>query len=191
MTQTLWVALEGADGTGKSVQSRRLVNNLNMVGAPAIRWSHTPPPDGCRSQRAKVLWFALQRAILVENPPAMPDGSAPAVIVLDRWFWSNVVAAATLPATEFDRHAIYSVVESERQALARVTNVKTILLRASPDELLKRHERRGEAAPQQLYEIAMEYAALGQLNGWPTLFTDGDAGVVEAEAYSIVRRWLG
>jgi thymidylate kinase len=133
------------------------------------------------------LWFALQRAIVLENPPVMPNGGRPLVVILDRWVWSNAVAAATSPQTRM-QYAIWGTTEGEKAGISR--DVKTILLTAPLDVLLARHVARGEAAPGRLAELHQEYQVLARNHGWPVISTDCPGVAASDSIYKIVMGWL-
>jgi dTMP kinase len=102
-SQAPFIVLDGIDGTGKSTQSRLLVEWLHSRGLAAIRCSDpggTPLGDQLRailldqhgsiSLRAEALLFMASRAELVEKQirPSLANGI---VVISDRFLLANVV----------------------------------------------------------------------------------------------------
>jgi dTMP kinase len=103
MTRTLFLSLDGIDGSGKSTQCRQLVDWLNDAGIPAVACADpggAPLGDQLREillaskadldERAEALLFMAGRAELVTKVirPALDDGR---VVICDRFVAANVV----------------------------------------------------------------------------------------------------
>lgn len=103
MTRAPFIVLDGIDGTGKSTQSRLLVEWLHARGVAAVRCADpggTPLGDELRaillghrhdvSLRAEAMLFMASRAELVERI-IRPSLEAGRVVVCDRFLLANVV----------------------------------------------------------------------------------------------------
>ncbi|MCE9533967.1 MAG: dTMP kinase [Planctomycetes bacterium] len=103
MTQAPFIVLDGIDGTGKSTQSRMLVEWLHERGIAAVRCCDpgtTPLGDKLRAilldkkselcLRAEAMLFMASRAELVEKivRPSIENGI---VVICDRFLLANVV----------------------------------------------------------------------------------------------------
>ena len=98
---SLYIALEGGEGGGKSTQSKRLAERLEQEGIPVRR---TREPGGTRIgdqirtllfdpeviPRTEVFLFQAARAQLIDTviEPALQKGQ---VVISDRSYWSSVV----------------------------------------------------------------------------------------------------
>lgn len=106
MLQAPFIVLDGIDGTGKSTQSRMLLEWLHSRGVAAIRCSDpggTPVGDQLRAMlldknahlgmRTEAMLFMASRAELVDKiiRPSLESGT---VVICDRFLLANVVYQA-------------------------------------------------------------------------------------------------
>ncbi|MHB8464567.1 MAG: dTMP kinase [Acidimicrobiales bacterium] len=94
---SVWIALEGGEGSGKSTQARRLADKLGAVltrepgGTPlgAVLRSVLLDPSTLAAPRAEALLLAADRAEHVASVVA-PTLAAGRVVVSDRSAWSSL-----------------------------------------------------------------------------------------------------
>jgi dTMP kinase len=158
------IALEGAEGTGKTTQVRRLVERLSVrdVDCLAVREpGGTPVGDSIRTllldpeqaigPRAEALLFMASRAELCERElrPALQRG---ALVVMDRFFLSTYayqVGGRGLPEQE--------IRSANALATGGIVPSLTILLTLPIDEALARASAR--STPDRMERSGREFHA--------------------------------
>jgi dTMP kinase len=156
------VALEGAEGTGKTTQVRRLVERLSVKGVDCVAVREpggTPVGDSIRTllldpeqaigPRAEALLFMASRAELCERElrPALDRG---ALVVMDRFFLSTYayqVGGRGLPEAE--------IRVANTLATGGLVPDLTILLRLPLEEALARAAAR--SAPDRMEGSGREF----------------------------------
>lgn len=182
---TLLVALEGADGCGKSCHAHALALALRTEGIASGTYRHPKPLFREARPWLRALWYATQRAEFAEDLAAGAYGDRD-VIVCDRWVWSTRIAGR-LTADGRAREAMLSLVQAELYALP---SVSTILLTAPDDVIAARLRARPDEVPADLARTQGYYSAHAALSRWPVVNTDRDAAEVTRELVGIVRGML-
>lgn len=90
-TRPIIVAIEGADGSGKTRHVQAAVESLGRAGYKARAFHHPAPKDPhCLSGQELALWYAARRGDLIGS---LSPGD---VVVADRWFWSTLAVRAAM-----------------------------------------------------------------------------------------------
>lgn len=83
-TRPIIVAIEGADGSGKTRHVQAAVESLGRAGYKARAFHHAAPPESERNPLRAALWYAEKRREFVQTLCAGD------VTIADRWFWSTL-----------------------------------------------------------------------------------------------------
>lgn len=147
ITRSIIIAIEGADGTGKSHHAKALADALAAQGYPVELFQHPRPPRP-DNPIARALWYRDERTLL----GARLATATPRIVVADRWRDSTLATAEaehTTPAA-----VMHEIVDDEWRAweARRFAGVYGVTLDA-PDAVLdaRIHARGTAATPADLH----------------------------------------
>jgi len=200
MQKAPFIVLDGIDGTGKSTQTRLLVEWLHERGIAAIRCTDpgdTPIGDQLRaillqhkgpiSLRAEALLFMASRAELVDKK-IRPSLEAGIVVICDRFLLANVVYqghAGGLDPEELWRIGQFSTAAMEPDVTI-VLDLPVEEANARRGRAADRMESRDEAFQQRVREGFLFEA---RCNPEKTHIVDASIPLEELQKH--LREWLG
>ena len=140
-TRGRFIALEGADGTGKSTQAKLLASFLAKRGVPARTTREPDSPlilnalSGCESKKGACLLFAADRASHAEKVERLLEEGA--WVVCDRFTDSSLAYQAGGWGMDLGQ------VEEVNAFATRLRPDATLILSCPPSLAAKRMRRRG------------------------------------------------
>ena len=193
MKKGILIAIEGIDGSGKSVIAKELVNFLNAAGYDAILLKE--PTDSIYGEKIRksterlppeeeLELFLLDREIDVRKRilPALEKGK---VIVMDRYYYSNI---AYQSARGIDAEKIRSMNEKFAPKPDLV-----IVLDVSPETALRRIKHRGRLtafeSQDYLEKVRENFLKLADDR---TIVLNAERGIedVKKDVFAIVKQLL-
>ncbi len=164
----LYIALEGIDGAGKTVQAEKLTNYFRGKGKEVVQ-TREPRKEGMIGDlvhqvltnkikipdKALQYLFSTDRVIHHEEVilPALAEGK---IVISDRCFWSAVVYGILDRSKEYDYESANQILVA--QSILSMYHQFTVpdytfYLHISLDEALKRIEQKHQGAAKEIYEV--------------------------------------